>query len=196
MVKDIESAINDNKILLPALIRPSDSHGGKDLVLIEALAELKKIDLSIYKEMFVTEYVDYQIESVFCKYRFAVIAGEPILRHVIFSDQWIIHSESRNFMAQNPKFQSKEAAIISNFDNDLKPRIESIVHSIYHTIGLDYFGIDCAIKDDQLILFEVNATMNMLADNQPKPNIWEGQIDLIIQKLIDKLITTKQGLSD
>ena len=190
-IKRIEFAIASNEFSLPVLIRPSGSHGGKNLVLIKSLAELKKVDLSNYEDAFITEYVDFESNNVFTKYRFAVVAGEPILRHVIFSDDWIIHSESRNYMADNPQFQELEAEIIENFEHDLKLRVEGRLHEIYKKIGLDYFGIDCAIRNDQIILFEVNANMNMLTNNQPKPNVWEKQIETIIQKLVDNLIVAR-----
>jgi len=189
--ENIQSAIENHDLSLPVLIRPTGSHGGINLVLIETLAKLEKVDLSIYEEIFVTEYADFEDNNVFTKYRFAVVAGEPFLGHVIFSDHWLIHSESRKYMAENPEFQLKEAKIIENFEDDLKLRIKEAVYEIYETIGLDYFGIDCAIRNNELILFEVNATMNMLVNNQPIPNIWEKQIDRIVQALVDNLIIAR-----
>ena len=189
--ENIQSAIENNNFSLPVLIRPTGSHGGVNLILIESLDELQKVDLSVYEEIFVTEYADFEDDNIFTKYRFAVVAGEPFLRHVIFSDRWVIHSESRKYMTENPELQLKEAEIIENFEDDFKLQIKDAVYKIYEKIGLDYFGIDCAIRNNKLILFEVNATMNMLVNNQPIPNIWEKQIDRIVQALVDNLIIAR-----
>lgn len=190
-VDNFQSSVESNNFSLPVLLRPSGSHGGKNLILIENFTDLDDVDLSLYDDAFVTEFVDYKSENIYTKYRFAVVAGEPILRHVIFHDHWIIHSGSRAFMEQHPEFQQKEARIIESFEEDLKLDVADAIHRIYEKIGLDYFGIDCAIKDGQIIIFEVNANMNILNDNQPKPNIWEKQVDKIIEKLLNKLIAAK-----
>jgi glutathione synthase/RimK-type ligase-like ATP-grasp enzyme len=190
-VECIKSAVTSNDFTFPVLIRPTGSHGGENLAMIMTIEDLENIDLSVYRELFVTEYVNYESDNIFSKYRFAVIEGEPFIRHVIFSDHWIIHSESRNFMANNPQFQKQEAAIIECFESDLKVQIEEAIHAIYRAIGLDYFGIDCSIQNNELILFEVNANMNMLDNNQVKPNIWEHQIDRIVQGLVNKLIISR-----
>ena len=190
-IEDIRSAIKANEFSLPVLLRPTGSHGGKGLVLIKTLADLESIDITQYAQAFITEFVDYSQRGLYCKYRFAVVAGEPLLRHVLFYDQWMIHSEARVFTASRPDLQKAEAEALANFEEDLKPRVQGVIREIYEKIGLDYFGIDCAIKDDRLILFEVNANMNILNNNQPLPNIWEQAIDRILTRLIDKLILVR-----
>lgn len=187
-IEDLERVIDSKKVTLPILLRPSGSHGGAKLVLVKHYSDLDEIDLSLYGDAYVTEFIDYRFNDIYTKYRFAVVRGQPIVRHVISSDSSIIHSRSREFMAANPEYQQKERNIIERFEQDLKLQISDTVFAIWKIIGLDYFGIDCAIKDGQVILFEVNANMNILFDNQPKPNIWEGQIEAIIKTFVVDLI--------
>jgi len=187
-IADIQSSIESNTLSFPLLIRPAGSHGGKDLVLLEKQADLQNLELSKYPEAFITDFVDSGDNGIYSKYRFAVVAGEPLLRHVLSNDHWMIHSEARAFTSSRPDLQKYEADILSNFEQELKQVVQKPIQEIYQRMGLDYFGIDCAIKDGQIILFEVNANMNILNNNQPLPNIWEEAIEKIVERIVNKLI--------
>ncbi|MBT8146685.1 MAG: hypothetical protein KJN90_07510, partial [Gammaproteobacteria bacterium] len=187
-IPDLKSAIETNRLSLPVLLRPAGSHGGENLVLIEHFDDLNSLDVAKYSEAFITEFFDFGSNGIYSKYRFAVVAGEPLLRHVLSNDQWMVHSEARAFTASKPELREAEAEIIKHFDQGLKLEVQDRIRQIHERIGLDYFGIDCAIKDGKLILFEVNANMNILNNNQPVPNIWEEAIDTIRNKIMNKLI--------
>jgi len=191
-IKNLRSAIEAGELRLPVLIRPTGSHGGKHLVKIEHFAELNDLDLSRYPRAFVTEFLDTAIDGLYAKYRYAVVAGEPFLRHVIFSNHWCVHSESRSFMADHPDLQEREARILQEFDRDLKVSTRDAIKQIHSKIGLDYFGIDFTISGGRLIIFEVNANMNILNNNQPAPNIWDKPIDDIRQSILHRLIMVAQ----
>lgn len=184
---DLQSAITSAGFRLPVLIRPAGSHGGQHLVRIDDLAALNPLDLARYRQALVTEFVDTAEDGLYAKYRFAVVGGEAFLRHVIFSDHWCIHSESRRFMAQHPALQAREAQLLDTFHTGLKPRTRDAVQRIYERTGLDYFGIDFTLHGDRLLLFEVNANMNILNNNQPLPNRWEQPIDDMREKIIGLL---------
>ena len=50
-----------------------------------------------------------------------------------------------------------------------------MIDAIYDRIGLDYFGIDCAVRSDgSLVIFEVNANMDILVDIKLQPDLWSG----------------------
>ncbi|MEZ5490433.1 MAG: hypothetical protein R3F50_08965 [Gammaproteobacteria bacterium] len=185
---DIKSTIEDSGFSLPVLLRPAGSHGGDDLVLIEHLSALDDLDLHRYKEAYLTEFFDFSSNGIYSKYRFAVVAGEPHIRHRLSRDHWLIHRDARAFTASVPELRQAEADAITQFKDQLKPKVQKIIHEIYQRIGLDYFGIDCAIKDDKLILFEVNANMNIMPNNQASPNIWEEAIDGIRNSIVENLI--------
>ena len=117
-----------------------------------------------------------------------MIAGEPFLRHLLFKDHWMIHREARAFTEADPELKEAEAETFQHFEVKLKPQIAGIVREIHSRLGLDYFGMDCSIKNGQLILFEVNANMNVFFNNQPSPNIWEQALDRMREKVLQNLI--------
>ncbi|MCB1669714.1 MAG: hypothetical protein R3F41_14430 [Gammaproteobacteria bacterium] len=187
-IADLEAAIEAGGLKLPVLIRPTGSHGGQSLVLIKTTHDLQHLLLARFHEAFISEFVDTSENGIYAKYRIAVINGEAFIRHVIFSNHWIVHSESRTFMSEHPEFQDREAQLLDSFDARIKPQIASAIAHVHERIGLDYFGIDCAFSDGRLTLFEVNANMNILNNNQPLPNIWQQPIrhmqDCILENLI------------
>ncbi|PLY15508.1 MAG: hypothetical protein C0628_02595 [Sulfurimonas sp.] len=133
-----------------------------------------------------TQFVDYaDTMGIYTKYRLVVVDGEVYIRHVIFSDSWVINSKSREYMEKNKKYQSQEAKILKSFDIEIKPKIKD-VNQIYQKLKLDYFGIDCYIdKDMNILVFEINANMNVLINNaKDKINIWTKQIDIIKNAVI------------
>lgn len=95
-------------------------------------------------------------------------------------------------MADHPDLQEREARILQEFDRDLKVSTRDAIKQIHSKIGLDYFGIDFTISGGRLIIFEVNANMNILNNNQPAPNIWDKPIDDIRQSILHRLIMVAQ----
>lgn len=185
---DLETVLGKNAFPLPALLRPCGSHGGENLLLLESLEQIRSIDCSIYRQAFLTRFYDCGQAGIYSKYRFAVVAGEPLLRHVMYLDHWNIHTGARAFMADRPDLQRAEQLIVDRFEEDLKVRIRDRIAKIHERVGLDYFGIDCTVWQDQLVLFEVNANMNILLNNQPLPNIFERLIEQILGRIMNNLI--------
>lgn len=194
-IVDVQNLVVNSLLQFPILVRPTGSHGGKDLVLIEKREHLGSLDLSRYPEAFITEFVDFGNQGIYSKYRFAVVAGRPYLRHVLFYDDWMVHSAARAFTSDRPDLQRLESEILASFEQDLKPKIQKRVGDIYRQVGLDYFGIDCAMVDGQIVLFEVNANMNILHNNQPLPNIWEKAIEEIVNSIVNTLILPRVSKS-
>ena len=173
------------------IVRKAGKHGGVSTVRLDSLKNLQQLDTLALDggPFYVSQFIDFRShDGNYRKYRIVVVNGRAFLRHVIVSDHWLIHSSSRSFMNENGEYAAEEEAALENFAFELGPRIESQCESIFEKLKLDYFGIDCSItEDDQLLIFEANANMNVLINNQPTPNIWEKEIGRIVASLKDLL---------
>jgi glutathione synthase/RimK-type ligase-like ATP-grasp enzyme len=178
----------------PAILRRAGSHGGMDTVLLRHLEDVEKLhalplDGSDYT---MTEFVDYRSDDgLYRKYRFAVIDGEPFVRHVIMSEDWNIHAANRAEMKQREDLLQEEVDRIESFERELKPQIGKRLREISERMGLDFFGIDCNVTPQgDMILFEANANMNILVNPAPAPNIWQPCIDRMLDALVHMIDTT------
>lgn len=175
----------------PVLFRKAGDHNGVSTVLLtapDALDPVYRLALD-GSAFYMSEFCDFRSpDGHYRKYRLAVVDGEPILRHMIVSDHWMIHSGSRQFMAAHPELEAEEKSTIERFETDLKPELQDRVQAVRDRLKLDYFGIDANLQPDgALLIFEANANMNMLINTQPLPNIWEAQVDKILQALTQLL---------
>jgi glutathione synthase/RimK-type ligase-like ATP-grasp enzyme len=194
---EIADFIEINKLKFPLIFRQAGDHGGKSTCLFKSVDEITSntfsyaLDGRVY---YLTEFFDFASQDGFYrKYRLAVVGDDFYLRHQIISDDWLIHSSSRLFMNMNPQFIQEEKNCLENFESKLKPLFKKQVKEIISILKLDYFGIDCGLdKDGQVIVFEVNPSMNILINNQPVPNIWQQPVEQITNKLI-KLIIERQS---
>ena len=83
-------------------------------------------------------------------------------------------------MRKNSWYYDHEKKLIEHFDTEIKPHIHDAIQELHKSIGLDYYGIDCALDEEMnLLIFEINPNMNILFNDAQLPNIWSPQIDLI-----------------
>ena len=120
------------------------------------------------RRFYLTEFVDYADESgIYHKHRVVMIDGEPYPKHALFSDQWLVNSSSAEFIRSNPQYGN----VLSNtqrLEEDLLPAARETFREIAHRVGLDFFGVDCLVRNDGTVLiFEANATMNILQKAHP-----------------------------
>lgn len=192
--EDIENAIKKHDFSFPIILRKTGTHGGKSVKLIKSFEDTKKLyDIALDGSAFyLIQFFDYKEDGVYKKFRLVVVDGKLYIRHVIFSDDWIIHSRSRDFMDKNPKYQQKEVEIIENFEDVLEKQLNKTINKIYKKLKLDYFGIDCTLdKQNNISIFELNANMNILINTGSNP-IFEKQIEKI-KVAIKNMIFNKVG---
>ena len=119
------------------------------------------------KNFYLTEYIDYRsADGFFRKYRFIFVADEILPYHLAIDHQWKVHHRTTD-MANQPWIQREEEAFLNDPTSVFRPQHFATLRSIQQAIGLDYFGIDCAL--DQLgnvVLFEVNASMLVHRQNE------------------------------
>ena len=183
---DIYKAIENEKMLFPVIFRKAGDHGGVSTVLLKDENEMFYNFALDTREYYLTQYVETSKDGLYSKYRLVVVDGEVYIRHCIFNDDWIIHSQSRS-----TAYIKNEQANLLRFEKEIKPKIQTTIDKIYQVLQLDYFGIDCSIDEDMnIILFELNANMNVLirsnnelesSTNQYRDRIYQAVINMILK---------------
>lgn len=191
---DIYDMMEKEKFEFPVIFRQSGDHGGVSTIRVDNKTEEFSEFALNGRDYYLTQFVNYANKGIYAKYRLVVVDGKVYIRHVIFSDNWIIHSKSREYMERNKKYQKIEEKILKSFNTEIKPKIEDVIDKIYRKLGLDYFGIDCHIDDNMnLLIFEINANMNVLINTaKNSDNLWTKQIDLIQNAIITMLLKDKK----
>ena len=116
------------------------------------------------------EYADYRsADGFFRKYRFIFVNGEVLPYHLAICDDWKVHHVNTD-MANQVWMQQEEAAFLNDPTRVFEERHYRALGEIQQRMGLEYFGIDCALDTDgDLLVFEVNASMLVHDDNAEFP---------------------------
>jgi glutathione synthase/RimK-type ligase-like ATP-grasp enzyme len=185
---DFIQAIRQNQLRYPIILRLAGDQGGISTVRLDCAEDLDRIYALPWggRAVYASEWHEYRDSDEFYrKYRIIMIGGEPVLRHVIIGEQWLLHSSKR---IATPQAKQEESHCLKNFDQTILPNISNTLLAIYQRVGLDFFGIDCHLaKDGTMTIFEVNATMNALYNHQPSPNPWDAPCASILTKLVSVL---------
>jgi tetratricopeptide (TPR) repeat protein len=179
----------------PLLARPAGTHGGDDF---EKIGDLESLTAFLTgradSDHYVIEYIDYgSADGHFRKYRF-IFVGEAILPyHLAIGTDWKLHHDNTD-MADHPWMQREEAAFLENPGAVFSPAHYGVLHAIRRRIGLDYFGIDCALDGrGNLVVFEVNASMLVHADNAEFP--YKDPFVRAIKTAFDEMLRERAGLA-
>lgn len=155
----------------PLLARPAGTHGGEDFEKMEDAAQLRAfLERQDAGSYYLTPFVDYRsADGFFRKYRFVYVDGEILPYHLAIDDKWKVHHATTS-MGSHGWMQDEERAFLDDpwrvFGADQRAALEAI----RETIGLDYFGIDCALGvDGAIVVFEVNASMLVHGNNAQFP---------------------------
>ena len=189
--QDIFNSIKEGGFAFPFIFRQAGDHGGISTILVKDSSHEAFYAFALDgRDYYITQFVEYKKENVYTKYRLVVVDGEVYLRHVIFSDKWIIHSGSRDFMSQHKKYRELEETILNSFESTIKPNIQTAITALYKTTKLDYFGIDCSIDENfNILIFELNANMNVLINtSKNETNIWQEPIAKIVNAIATMIL--------
>ena len=161
----------------PVLVRKAGNHGAIDLVRYDDAAALatvlERADYDADDFYYMTEFVDFSEPSgIYWKTRIVVIDGEPVIRHHIPSPEWIVNMSRRKLLVEKrPDLMEREARVVNDPLTFLGEAGLRTIRAIHRAIGLDYFGIDCTVLGDgRLMVFEANASMNMLPLPEKPPD--------------------------
>ena len=155
-------AIERAGMRFPLIVRLAGTHTGRIVGLFDNMDELRAA-LTEPGEHIVTEFVDYRSgDGLFRKYRVFFFGERIIFRHMLVSDQWIVHARDRmRFMADRPDLLAEERAMFERAEGTFPEAVLGALHAVRERMPLDYFGMDVGIAPDgRAVLFEANATMN------------------------------------
>ncbi|MGZ4956906.1 MAG: ATP-grasp domain-containing protein [Methylobacter sp.] len=145
----------------PIIVRPVDSHAGKDLDKIENSNALVSYLQNMHNEEFyLSRFIDYRgQDGFFRKYRIVLIDGKPFVCHVGISEHWMVHYLNAG-MAESAEKRAEEERFMIDFDNAFARIHAEAFRAINERVGLDYLGIDCGeTADGKLLIFEIDSCM-------------------------------------
>lgn len=154
----------------PIIIRPIDSHAGRDLEKMDTPEDLRAyLDTRSHDTFYITQFVDYSgPDGLFRKQRIAFLKGKPFISHMAISEHWMVHYLNAS-MDEKPERRAEEAAFMDGFDQDFARRHAKAFDGLYRAFGLEYFAIDCAeTPDGRLLLFEADVAMIIHAMDSPE----------------------------
>jgi tetratricopeptide (TPR) repeat protein len=156
----------------PAILaRPVGTHGGDDFEKIDGAAELATYLMQpADTDRYFIEYADYRsADGYFRKYRFIFVDDQILPYHLAIADGWKVHHVNTD-MANQSWMQQEEAAFLGDPAVVFNAGHYRALEQIRQRIGLEYFGIDCALDaGGNLVVFEVNASMLVHDDNREFP---------------------------
>jgi len=145
----------------PIIVRPVDSHAGKDLDKIEnSNALVSYLQNMPNEEFYLSRFIDYRgQDGLFRKYRIVLIDGKPFVCHVGISEHWMVHYLNAG-MAESAEKRAEEERFMIDFDNTFARQHAEAFRAINERVGLDYLGIDCGeTADGKLLIFEIDSCM-------------------------------------
>lgn len=185
-IKTLKKEFSDKSEIL---LRKIATHSGDSLIKINLLAEnlSEQLDPISFNNhpYYATQFYDFKgADSLYRKIRIIMINGKPHIRHQIISDNWNIHSNSRQGMVNNENLKREEELFMQNSLTNFHP----IFDEIYRRVKLDIFGIDCALIDNKkLLIFEVNASMEFITQDTSKFRYLDHHIREIKKAFISML---------
>lgn len=156
--------------VFPIIIRPIDSHAGRDLEKMNSPSDLLAyLEAKAGENFYITQFVDYSSpDGLFRKQRVAFLKGKPFISHMAISEHWMVHYLNAS-MDEKPERRDEEAAFMDGFDQGFALRHAKAIEGLYRAFGLEYFAIDCAeMPDGRLLLFEADVAMIIHAMDSPE----------------------------
>jgi tetratricopeptide (TPR) repeat protein len=153
---DVETA----PIVLPMLVRPIDTQGGKGLERITAVTQVREyLDRTAGEHFYVSPFVDYRnADGYYRKYRVIVIDGEAFPYHLAISDKWMVHYHSS--LMEKHEWMRREEECFLREPQGVFHTWDTVFKHIAEAIGLDYFGVDCSVgPDGSILIFECGTAM-------------------------------------
>ena len=150
----------------PLIVRARGYHGGEHMALVTGESELESLrELAWpYAGIVLMQFIDCRTEDgLFHKIRVMMVDGEPYARQCIYSDHWKIHSGSRTgIMESDISLCQREEALLAQLRDQIQQNRAPLFRQIHERVKLDVFGIDYALVNGQMVIFEANACMHFL----------------------------------
>lgn len=186
-VRELQAAMEQGGIHYPVLVRMAGDHGGVSTAKVDGADRWDAINPLPWggRDVYLTQFVDYRDQDGHYRKTRLVVAGDAVLtRHLIVSDEWMVHRKERIAGSEE-----EERAWLEGFESRTLPKIAPVVREMARRLGLDWFGIDASLRPDgTLLLFEANACMNVLAQTAGSgPTMWDQTLADISARLVEAL---------
>jgi hypothetical protein len=128
------------------------------------------------------EYIDSRsADGAFRKYRVMTIGGRLYPMHLAIAPEWKVHY-FRSAMAERFDHREEEAAFLGDMQGVLGARAVAALERVAALLGLDYGGIDFALRPDaRVLVFEANATMVIVPPDADER--WDYRRDAVARAL-------------
>lgn len=165
--RDVRVAVEQGDVRLPFIFRPAGQHGGKGMTLVREPGDIDEMERFAFdgRDYYLTEFVDCRDpDGFYRKFRVIAIDGRLYPRHLFTSDQWMVHRNSKQKVAD---FEADEKDFLEHFRERLGERNLARLEAFSAQVGLDYFGMDLNLRPDgSLVMFETNACMYSLFESK------------------------------
>ncbi len=146
----------------PVVIRPVGSHAGQGLEKLDSAdALLSYLARHDDAQFHLGEFIDYSSprDGRFRKCRIVFIDGRPYPCHLAIAERWDVWYTNA-CMDQSAEKRREESAFLDAFDDDFAARHADSLNAIAGSIGMDYFGMDCAEdRHGNLVVFEADNSL-------------------------------------
>jgi tetratricopeptide (TPR) repeat protein len=165
----LADAIQRAGMAAPVLVRPTGSHGGKDLHLAATTAQLDTLTAS--GDHYATAFHDYRsADGYFRKYRVVFVDRRPYPYHLAIARDWLVHHESAS-MADDAARRAEEHRFVDDPQAVLGQAAMAAIGEVGRRLDLDYAGLDFSLlADGRVLVFEANATM--LVHREPDDGVF------------------------
>lgn len=175
----------------PLIVRAVGTHGGDEMELVHDPAGLDALAGGAdHAEYYVANYIDYRsADGHFRKYRFMFVGGETLPYHLAIGDRWKVHHATTS-MTGHPWMQDEERRFLEDPGAVFPASARQTLAAIRDAIGIDYFGIDCALAPDgRVVVFETNASMLVHLHNEGFP--YKNEHVLRIKRAFEAMMRDK-----
>ena len=190
-VKRIRHTADLQGLDTPYLLRPTGTHAGNGMVLVQTPADLPE---RIEGDHYAIPYIDYaSAAGQFRKYRVVVVGGVPYPFHLGLSVNWMVHYANARPLDKT-LMDIEEERFLADISTVFSPALQADLSAMAQLLDLDFFAVDCGIHPDgRLVLFEVDAGAIIHTMDNPAlypykhrfvPRIFDALAALIRTKLI------------
>ncbi len=183
-------------IAFPAIIRPLGSHAGHGLRRVDDAAELAEYYAAKQgtPSFTVAPFVDYRsADGWWRKYRVIFVDGVAYPLHLAIHHDWAVwyyNAQMRTCAAR----QAEEWRFLGDMEGFLPGRTVRALGQLAARVGLDYFGLDCAVMPDgRLLVFEVETGMIVHDRSAERPPGADEDPCRRIRRAVERLIDRRAG---
>jgi hypothetical protein len=182
----------------PFLLRAPGFHTGLHFERVESGEDLAgALGRLPGESVMAIEYLDARgPDGLARKYRVMCVDGRLFPLHLAISADWKVHYFTAD-MAAHAARRDEERRFLEDMPATLGARAMSALHGVFARIGLDYAGIDFALRPDgSLLLFEANATMVVIPP--PPDPIWDYRRRAVadVVEAARRMIRARAGIVD